>query len=67
MQDVPKKLAGFWSRFTAGLIDVIGIVALVSVVAYVTAAYGHYIPIEITVIAVYIIYKTIDVNKALFI
>lgn len=62
MQDVPKKLAGFWSRFTAGLIDVIGIVALVSVVAYVTAAYGHYIPIEITVIAVYIIYKTIGLR-----
>jgi uncharacterized RDD family membrane protein YckC len=62
MQETQKKSAGFWSRLTAGLIDLIGIIALVSAVAYATATYGHYIPIETTVIAVYIIYKTVGLK-----
>ena len=61
VQGDPKKSAGFWARFTAGLIDLAGIAAIVVVMAEVLAVFGMYIPIELSVIIAYAAYTAVSI------
>ncbi|MCA9230248.1 MAG: ChaN family lipoprotein [Planctomycetales bacterium] len=53
--------AGFWTRATAVLTDLLLIAVVVSFVASLASKWGQYIPIEMTVIVCYAVYTTIAI------
>lgn len=61
MEMEQKRPAGLGIRFCAGLIDLVLIAVTVIVVAEVAAEFGVYIPIEITVMAIYAVYTGVGI------
>jgi hypothetical protein len=56
METEQKRRAGFWIKLCAQLIDLTLVAVAVVLVAEAVAGWGVYIPIEITVVAAYLIY-----------
>jgi uncharacterized RDD family membrane protein YckC len=56
-----KRPAGLWVRFSAGLIDLALSAVIVVLIAEAVAEFGVYVPIEITVMAVYAAYTAVGV------
>jgi hypothetical protein len=57
METEQKRRAGFWVKSCARLIDLALAAVVVILVAEAVAGWGLYVPIEITVVAVYLIYR----------
>jgi len=62
MEMEQKRPAGLGIRFCAGLIDLALVAGAVTLVAEAVAGFGVYIPIEITVMAVYLIYTGVAIG-----
>jgi uncharacterized RDD family membrane protein YckC len=56
METEQKRRAGFWIKSCAQLIDLALVAVAIVLIAEAVAVWGLYIPIEITVVAVYLIY-----------
>lgn len=56
METEQKRRAGFWIKSCAQLIDLALVAVAVVLVAEAVAGWGLYVPIEITVVAVYLLY-----------